>query len=106
MALYSALEIKDILLQMSKEPPSQKVKFIQFERLGVKPNPINEDHAGQEEVLLHVCSVCKKILMSAHLLELHVVEQHDSYFDLQKDKKPMVRRRHIAQQFLMNFFIE
>jgi hypothetical protein len=36
----------------------------------------------------HSCNTCKKSLPSAHLLDLHVAENHDSYFQLLSAKKP------------------
>lgn len=96
MAYYTPEEIKDILRKLSKEPPGE-VNYVKFERMGVLVNPdSDEDDEGakpkveQDEGLAHVCAECKKKLISAHLLDLHVSETHDSYFDLQKDKKPMV----------------
>ncbi|KAK7792704.1 hypothetical protein R5R35_007519 [Gryllus longicercus] len=35
------------------------------------------------------CSVCKKQLPSAHLLDLHVAESHDSFFQVQSERMPM-----------------
>jgi len=35
------------------------------------------------------CSVCHKNLPSAHLLDLHILESHDSFFAVQAEKKPM-----------------
>lgn len=95
MAFYSESELKDILVRLSQE--SSNVRFIKFERLGVKPELVSEDNNDssvrdvQNEATLYDCSVCKKKLISAHLLDLHVAEYHDSYFELEKDKKPMVR---------------
>ncbi|XP_023323226.1 uncharacterized protein LOC111697435 [Eurytemora carolleeae] len=36
----------------------------------------------------HSCSVCKKSLPSNHLLELHLQENHDSFFSVLAEKKP------------------
>ena len=36
----------------------------------------------------HTCSQCKKCLPSPHLLDLHLSENHDSYFQLLAAKKP------------------
>ena len=36
----------------------------------------------------HACGTCKKSLPSAHLLDLHIQETHDSYFQLLSGKKP------------------
>ncbi len=46
----------------------------------------NEAHYNAKH--RHACSVCKKSQPSAHLLELHVVENHDSYFEVLAKKKP------------------
>ncbi|XP_055380343.1 protein lethal(2)k10201 [Condylostylus longicornis] len=37
----------------------------------------------------YLCSFCKKNLPSAHLLDLHVSESHDSFFAAQAEKKAM-----------------
>ncbi|XP_045770991.1 zinc finger protein 511 isoform X2 [Maniola jurtina] len=34
------------------------------------------------------CSQCKKVLPSPHLLDLHIQEQHDSFFAVMASKKP------------------
>lgn len=96
MAYYSLDEINDILIKLSQEAPAE-IKFTKHERLGILINNPSEEEVAkavvQDDVPLYACSVCKKKLISAHLLDLHVVENHDSYFDLQKDKKPMVSQR-------------
>lgn len=86
MALYSPSEIKEILIRLAQQPLTE-VNYIKFERLGVEVKLAKDDEVQDQ---LYDCSVCKKKLVSAHLLDLHVSENHDSYFDLQKDKKPMV----------------
>lgn len=37
-----------------------------------------------------VCDTCHKKLPSSHLLDLHVAENHDSYFAALAERKPMV----------------
>lgn len=92
MSFYTTAEINDILTRLSEEPVVEK--FITFERLGVfvelkeELMKLDSPHDGQ----LYTCSVCTKKLISAHLLDLHVAENHDSYFQLQKDKKPVVSK--------------
>lgn len=39
----------------------------------------------------YVCGTCHKRLPSPHLLDLHISETHDSYFEALAEKKPMVR---------------
>ena len=39
----------------------------------------------------HECSVCKAALPTAHLLDLHVTEVHDSYFAAQAARRLPVR---------------
>jgi hypothetical protein len=96
MAHYSSSEIREIFKKLSEEP-TKEVEFIKFERLGVEvDSDVLEDEEGvnvgsaQSDRLTLNCVVCNKVLMTPHLLDLHVVENHDSYFDIQKDKKPMV----------------
>ena len=36
----------------------------------------------------HSCSVCKKALPSPHLLELHIQENHDSFFSVLSERSP------------------
>ncbi|CAL8091278.1 unnamed protein product [Orchesella dallaii] len=38
----------------------------------------------------HKCSVCKRSLPSYHILELHVLEAHDTLFSLMAERKPML----------------
>lgn len=101
MAFYSALEVNEILKKLSQEPASE-VKFLKFERLGILVDPEDESSLTKKEqddenaTQLYACSVCSKKLISAHLLDLHVTENHDSYFELQKDKKPMVSKTNVG----------
>lgn len=37
-----------------------------------------------------LCAQCSKNLPSAHLLDLHLSEKHDSFFAVQAERKPMV----------------
>jgi len=39
----------------------------------------------------HVCSTCRRILPTARLLELHVLETHDVLFKLMAEREKMVR---------------
>ena len=93
MAIYSPSEIEEILLKLSQE--EIQVKFLKFQRKGILVNkekfsvdlPKNEViDDGQQ----YFCSVCKKKLISAHLLDLHVSENHDSFFAIQKLKSASV----------------
>lgn len=92
MSFYTTAEITDIIIRLSVEPAVEK--FIEFERLGVfVESKEPEDSVVCEDIsLLYTCSVCRKKLISAHLLDLHVVENHDSYFELQKDKRSVVNK--------------
>lgn len=92
MSFYTTAEIDDIITRLSVEPAVEK--FIKFERLGVFVETKEEPEAVEdcEDISqLYTCSVCRKKLISAHLLDLHVVN-HDSYFQLQKDKTPVVSK--------------
>lgn len=105
MAFYSPLELKEILIKLLQEPVNDKL--ITFERLGVLVNNRKDPEDGdvvpdEDNNQLYACSVCKKKLISAHLLDLHVVENHDTYFELQKDKKPMVSEV-VAHCTILNF---
>lgn len=40
------------------------------------------------------CSFCKKNLPSNHLLDLHILEVHDTYFQLLAEKSPAVSNNH------------
>lgn len=105
MALYSPTEIHEILIKLSQEPQIE-VKYSKFQRLGIevlvnnkKSSESNEKEDGQQ----YTCSVCRKKLISVHLLDLHVSENHDSYFDVQKLKKPMVSKE--TSKFFGNFYM-
>jgi len=39
----------------------------------------------------HTCIQCKKAFPTDHLLELHIEESHDPFFEIQESKKPMYR---------------
>lgn len=38
----------------------------------------------------YTCIYCRKLLQSAHLLDLHLSETHDNFFLVSSAKKPMV----------------
>lgn len=38
----------------------------------------------------YTCIYCRKLLQSAHLLDLHLSETHDNFFLAASAKKPMV----------------
>ncbi len=38
----------------------------------------------------YTCATCRKSFASAHLLDLHIEETHDSFFAVQAERKPMV----------------
>ena len=42
-----------------------------------------------------LCAQCSKNLPSAHLLDLHLSEKHDSFFAVQAERKPMVWQPHL-----------
>lgn len=98
MALYSQEEIALIFKRLAAEQPSD-IKFKKFERLGC--SMAKEEPAAKEEgVQANSCSVCRKILPSAHLLDLHLSENHDNYFEVKKEKQPMVSHSKICRQNL------
>lgn len=103
MAIYSPSEIREILVKLSQQREIE-VKYKKFVKLGVVVNkPENDKESlkiNEEDSLSYVCSVCTKKLSSAHLLDLHVVENHDSFFEMQKLKKPMVSEKF---EFLISF---
>jgi len=50
-------------------------------------NQVYESEAHYRAVHVFSCSVCKKSLPSNHLLELHIQENHDSFFSLLCERK-------------------
>lgn len=98
MAHLSPEVVKELLIAISQRPETEP-NFIKFERRGILVDkPVESEDPSREDPVkdsadvsqLYSCSVCKKKLVSAHLLDLHFTENHDSYFDLQKLRKPMV----------------
>lgn len=100
MALYSSSELHEILVKLSQAPEIE-VKYLRFPRLGVLVKEEQKESDEKGDGQHYTCSVCKKKLISAHLLDLHVSENHDSYFDIQKLKKPMVNKSN--QRVLRDF---
>lgn len=86
---YSPDEIDGILTAMSDAPASD-IKYKKFERLGVLMTEEDAPAGSNDEHIVHTCSKCRKTLPTAHLLDLHIAEHHDSYFQLKKEKQPMV----------------
>lgn len=87
MACYDQTEVQSILLKLASEEKS--VKFVKYEKLGVISEQQSEYFVNEN---IYSCISCKKILLSSLLLDIHVSEKHDSFFELQKTKTPCVRR--------------
>jgi len=49
---------------------------------------LQESEKHYSAVHRHSCSVCKKSLPSSHLLEIHIQENHDSFFAVLSERKP------------------
>jgi len=49
---------------------------------------LHECEAHYNSVHRHSCSVCHRSLPSSHLLDLHIAENHDSFFSVLSEKKP------------------
>jgi hypothetical protein len=98
MAVYSPLELHEVLIKLSQDVFD--VKYLKFPRLGVfvkQEEKSSESDDKSEERRQYQCAECKKKLISSHLLDLHLLETHDSYFDVQKLKVPMVRTNNIEK---------
>lgn len=54
---------------------------------------------------MHSCSICKKNLPSSHILELHVLELHDTLFALMAEKNPMVSFNRTALVSILNLHL-
>jgi len=50
---------------------------------------LHECEAHYDTKHRHSCSVCHRSLPSSHLLDLHLAENHDSFFSVLAEKKPM-----------------
>ena len=85
MAFYNRNEVQSILLKLASE--KKDYKYIKYEKLGV----VSEKSENFQNENLYSCISCKKkTVLSSHLLDLHVSEKHDSFFEVQKAKKPCV----------------
>lgn len=85
--MYSADEIREILLRKSQK--NEEVKYEKFEKLGIHSIINLTSHN-----INYTCEFCKKNLLSSHLLDLHVSENHDTFFELQKSRKPSVSKQY------------
>ncbi|XP_037951525.1 protein lethal(2)k10201-like [Teleopsis dalmanni] len=68
---------------------ANKAYFNGFRKMGVIPRP--SDIIETHETLPHVCAQCSEAYPTPHLLDMHVAEIHDSYFEalVRKGEKPM-----------------
>lgn len=82
--MYTADEIREILLKHSQQ--NEEVKYEKFEKLGIHQLINLTSHN-----IIYTCEFCKKNLLSSHLLDLHVSENHDTFFEIQKSRKALVR---------------
>lgn len=101
MAKYSNEEIASIFKKLAASAPND-VKFKKFERFGVL---MAEDKPAETEE--NRCITCRKVLPSAHLLDLHVSENHDSFFavKVENKKEPMVSQKNCRQKPFCSFFL-
>lgn len=83
MAYYTKDELQAVLLKLANE--GSDYKNVKHEKLGVVFTLASD--GGND---LYSCGTCKKTLLSSHLLNIHFAEHHDTFFQLQKDKKPSV----------------
>lgn len=83
--MYSQEELREILRKLSQQ--KDEVKFEKFEKLGIH-TVIKANNSAN-----FTCATCKKNLLSNHLLDLHVAEHHDSFFEIQSSKKPSVSKK-------------
>lgn len=60
----------------------------QVTNCGQKFSQLHESETHYNAVHRHSCSVCKKSLPSPHLLELHIQENHDSFFSVLSERSP------------------
>ncbi|XP_070507741.1 protein lethal(2)k10201 [Chironomus tepperi] len=93
--MYSADEIREILLRQSQR--NEEIKFEKFEKLG-----IHEIINLTNNSISYTCEFCKKNLMSSHHLDLHVSENHDTFFELRKNMIPSFKCFLEACQFKSN----
>lgn len=98
MSVYSQEETVLILKKLAAMPPTD-IKYKKFERLGIEMSE-DEPAASEGDEQVNSCSVCRKILPSAHLLDLHVSENHDSFFAVKAEKQPMVSQK-VAAKILL-----
>lgn len=84
--MYSPQEINEILSKVNQQQ-DDGIKYKKFEKLGIHSYCNSKNNHIQ-----YTCELCKKNLISSHLLDLHVSENHDSFFELQKAKKPSVSK--------------
>lgn len=56
---------------------------------GSKLNSVMELELHYNSIHRYTCATCRKSFASAHLLDLHIEETHDSFFAVQAERKPM-----------------
>lgn len=84
MAYYSKSELQDILQKLASE--KSEYQYLKHEKSGVLFTALKQTDIAD----LYICGICKKSLLTSHLLNLHFAEHHDSFFEIQKDRKPSV----------------
>ncbi|KAK3914908.1 Zinc finger protein 511 [Frankliniella fusca] len=58
---------------------------------GIELQSVMELELHYNSVHRYTCATCRKAFASAHLLDLHIEETHDSFFAVQAERKPMYR---------------
>jgi len=83
---------RPVILRMEDVEELLHVEYKQFNcqvpGCGLKFRQLHECETHYNAAHRHSCSVCKKALPSPHLLELHLQENHDSFFALLAERKP------------------
>lgn len=82
---------KPVILRLEDIEELLHVDYAQFScqvpGCGLKFSQLHESETHYAAAHRHACSVCRKALPSPHLLEIHIQENHDSFFSCLAEKK-------------------
>ncbi|XP_072495558.1 zinc finger protein 511-like [Notamacropus eugenii] len=85
--------LQDVITQVSQAPERPRVAAFGCHMAGCQQefSSLEAYEHHYRTLHTHVCSVCRRAFPSAHLLDVHVLEWHDSLFQLLAERQSMLQ---------------
>ncbi|XP_028825802.1 zinc finger protein 511 [Denticeps clupeoides] len=89
--IHRHLYLQDLFATVTEDSPTPKVSEFRCHIAGCSLMFSSLDGYEQHYSTLHqhVCSTCRRCFPSRHLLDIHILEWHDSFFQVMAEKQSM-----------------